>query len=100
MSKHEVMMNQLGGSAMRAMTGAYNFMTDGDNVLWFMFKAGTVKTGNKCKLVLEADDTYTMEFYGWNKRTFDCKKVASFEGLFNWDLKRIFTQQTGLYVSL
>lgn len=99
MSKQEIMMEQLGGHKMRVMTGATGFMTEGDNILRFSFK-GNVKTGNKCRLILEADDTYTMEFYAWNRRSLDCKKVAAFDGLFNWDLKRVFTQQTGLYVTL
>lgn len=83
-----------------AMTGAKNFVYDNNkNALYFDFKL--CKKANKCTLQYnEGMDLYTMTFNKYNSRTADFKEIKKYEGLFCDDLKRIFEEFTGLYISL
>lgn len=69
-----------------------------ENGLQINFKGS--KKANKVQIILEANDTYTMRFYKYNSRTFDCPVVGEFDFLY-WDaLKETFERFTGLYLSL
>jgi hypothetical protein len=80
-----------------AMTGAKDFVK-GSNFVQFGFKS--CRKANKCSIELKADDTYTVRFYKYNRRTLDCPLVHEFEGAYCDMLKEIFESFTGLYLSL
>lgn len=69
-----------------------------ENGLQINFKGS--RKANKVQIVLNADDTYTMTFFKFNRRTFDCPVVAELEGMYFDMLRSYFEQTTGLYVSL
>jgi len=80
---------QLGGSKFRAMTGAKDFSSSGNNV---SFRIGqNAKAVRSVKVTLDANDTYTMTFYG-NKGTVKYRV----SGVYNDNLQSVFTQHTGL----
>lgn len=58
------------------------------------------RKANKLQIILMADDTYTVRFFKYNRRTFDCPMVEEWEGMY-WDmLKENIERFTGLYWSL
>ena len=94
---------QMGGfGKLKAMVNGRDWSTLEDGGLKFTFSG---KRGvNKCLVHLNADDTYTMEFWycKLNKKTYEFKSEmkASFDGLY-WDmLISTFEKFTGLYLSL
>lgn len=90
---------QMGTSVgkLRAMVGGYDFAYS-NNSIQFSFKG---KRGvNKCVVTLNGKDLYDMDFWYFNKRTYDMTKVKSFDGLFFEMLRPTFEKYTGLYVSL
>lgn len=89
----------LGGfDKVRAMVGGANFVQDA-NGLSFEFKG--YRKANKVRIAYDtAADLYDMTFYKWNPRKLEVKKVAEYRGLFGGDLRRVFEEETGLYLSL
>jgi hypothetical protein len=104
MSVAETILNQLGGNRFKVMTGAKDFIDDG-NALEFSFptcKAGTCKGVSRCRIELMPVDLYKVTFY--KVRNFvETSIVTPFESrdyiYFN-QLEDIFTECTGLYTSL
>ena len=98
MTFYETILEQMGGkNRIQAMTDAYNFVySDGDKSLRFRFK-GSRKV-NYVKITLNSLDLYDMEFKKiWGMK---CKDVETVNGVY-WDqLKPIFEETTGLYLSL
>jgi len=95
----ETIVKQMGGfGRLGAMVNGRDFVTLENGGVQFTFSG---KRGmNKCVIKLDADDTYTMEFWYYNKRTYDIKKVWEMSGMY-WDmLIPVFEQETGLYLSL
>lgn len=92
----ETIVQQLGGSGkLKVMIGAYNFLTNGDD-LSFKFKGSRV--ANYVKIKLNSLDLYDVEF--GKIRGHNYKIVREVEGLY-WDqLKPIFENTTKLYLSL
>ena len=91
-------LKQMGGAGkLSAMVSAHDFVGDKDS-LQFGFKGS--RKANKCRVILDPTDTYTLEFWKYNKRTFDIQQVGSFEGLYADMLKPVFESETGLYLSL
>jgi len=98
---------QMGGlGKMSAMVSANGLVfgteENGDCFVQFSFK-GSRKI-NKCKVILNWDDTYTMEFWKISLRAKNpanmCVKKSDASGLY-WDmLKPEFERVTGLYLSL
>lgn len=80
-----------------AMIGAKDFVKGSDHVQ-FGFKS--CRQANKCSIILNADDTYTVRFHKFNRRSLECKQVIEFEGVYCDQLKEIFESFTGLYLSL
>lgn len=100
----ETTINQLGGfGKLKAMVGAHNFLKDSN---WVSFKFKGSKNSNYVKITLEADDTYTVEFwkvFNMNRKTFEIKKPkfwSAGKGLYADMLIREFETTTGLYLSL
>ena len=90
-------LRQLGGNKFIAMTGAKNFLgSSGENFLSFKFQGNRDLT--HCKIILESDDTYTMEFY--KVRGHKCLKIKTFMLIYCDKLAEIFADQTGLCLSI
>ncbi|OGM09189.1 hypothetical protein A2Z67_04585 [Candidatus Woesebacteria bacterium RBG_13_36_22] len=99
---------QLGGGAgkIKTMTGAKNFIALPSGV---SFEFPNRKGPNYCKVTLEPDDTYTVEFgrkAGMAKLMsgdFDIndiyKKLSEHKDIYWEDLKELFERETGLYLS-
>ncbi len=95
----ETILKQMGGSGrLRAMIGAHNFSTSG-NDLSFLFPNRQRSKGNAVKVSYDVGkDLYDMDFF--NVSIKGSKKVASFSDLY-WDgLIETFQRQTGLALRL
>lgn len=90
---------QLGGSRFVAMTGAKNFLTEGPNTLRFNLPSRFATDGiNLVRITLNPTDTYRVEFM--RVRNLEVKMIDLYESLFVEDLRRTFTQVTGLDCTL
>lgn len=95
----ETTLMYLGGTGrLSAMIGAKNFSHDGNGTLSFMFKM--FKKANVVRFVLDASDTYTMKLEKYNSRTHDISEYKTIDGLYFDQLKEVFEQETGLYLTL
>ncbi len=95
----KTILQQLGANRFVAMTGAKNFMGDDTSLVFSLPRA---KDGiNRVKVILDANDTYTVRFIKINLRakTADdiCKVVAEDEGIYCDSLQQVFFNRTGLY---
>lgn len=89
---------QLGGHKFAVMTGAKNFLGD-ENSFMFSLPARLAANGiNKVKITLEPSDTYTVAFYLIRGTSF--KTIATVGGVYNDNLRAIFTAHTGLDTSM
>ncbi len=89
-------LQQLGGNQLMAFTGAHSLMAL-DNGLQFSFRG--CKAANKCLIVLEQDDTYSVSFY--RLRGMQCLRVGETQtGVQAGELQRVFTEATGLDCTL
>lgn len=97
MQTAKTILNQLGGNLFIAMTGAKHFMA-GENFIQFKIGGGAKNKINTVKVSLDADDTYTVEFYsicGINAR-----KISESRGIYCDMLRSEFTNATGFYTSI
>lgn len=90
-------LKQLGGNKIIAMVGAYNLIDLG-NGLQFDFK-GSRKV-NKIQIILNGGNTYDINFYKYNRRTFDCPLVNEFTDVYAETLTTLFESVTGLCTSI
>lgn len=90
-------LKQLGGgiSGLQNMVGAKNFV-ESENSIQFRFKS--CKKANICRIYLDLNDTYTVEFYKLSK--FECPMVQIYDNVYGDQLTSIFEKFTGLYLSL
>lgn len=87
---------QMGGlGKISAMVAGHEFV-DGGNSVRFKFKGS--RRVNCLKVVLDPSDTYTMTFY--RVRGFDYAEVKVVADVYCDQLKPIFEDTTGLYLSL
>ena len=92
----ETILRQMGGTGrLSVMVGAYQFVALEDGVK-FRFKGS--KKANLVMVKLTARDTYDVEFFKMAK--FDYKQIAVVEDVYADQLRRVFEQMTGLYLSL
>lgn len=92
----QTILQQLGGKRFSVMTGASQYIDVGGGLA---FRIGRNSGGvNKVKIVLDASDTYTMTFY--RIRKMEVKVIATKEGLHAEDLRKVFTDVTGMKTSL
>jgi hypothetical protein len=98
MAFYKTILEQMGGlGKIKAMTGAYNFAySDEKKNLSFMFKGS--KKANCVRITLNAMDLYDVEFKKiWGMKM---KDVETINDVY-WDqLKSIFEETTGLYLSI
>lgn len=101
-------LHQLGGQHFIVMTGAKNFSTSGNDCSFSIGR--NASKANRVKIILEPDDTYTMQFikftdFRFNKKTGEWKDskfetLKEYKGVY-WDmLQDIFTEYTGMYTHL
>ena len=90
---------QLGGRRFTMMTGAKNLL-GGDNFLQFDLPRGSTNKATKCRVTLDASDTYTVTFYKWNARTLELTTLSEDAGIYCDMLQEIFTAKTGMYTRL
>ncbi len=102
-------LRQLGGNRFIAMTGSKNFIynpiSETNPNFWVRMDLARNSGGvNRLKITLQADDTYTMEFYKMtsSRTTFETKitNKKEFKMIYCDQLQEIFTEVTGLYTSL
>jgi len=95
--------NQLGGQGkLRAMVGVTSYVydsTEGKNN-WVMFDFKGNRKMKTCTITLNGLDLYDIKFTKLNMKTFDLKVVAEFKNIYCDQLKPIFEETTGLYLSL
>lgn len=85
---------QLGGNRFRIMTGSNSFAALSNGVIFRV----PCRTVNLVRIILEADDTYTVKYV--LQRGVKATLKAEEKGL-HWDqLQESFTRNTGLYTSL
>lgn len=104
----DTILEQLGGNKFVVMTGAKNFISDGNTLRMTLPK--NMSKANRLYITLEADDTYTMHFFKFtagrlNKKTFEftedkTTEVRTIEGVYFDMLQSLFTEVTGMYTHL
>jgi hypothetical protein len=97
----ETILAQLGGNRFVAMTGARSFSSGimRDKQPGLSFRLSRCKDGiQSCIITLAPDDLYDIEFGRMVKH--DYKVVKSHEGVYVENLRRLFTEATGLETSL
>jgi hypothetical protein len=90
-------LQQLGGGRFTTMTGAYNYVA-GDADISFRLPAGAREEINLVRVILEANDTYRMQFLKWKRSNF--VQVREVGGVYSDMLGQVFTDVTGLDVTL
>ncbi len=90
-------LEQLGGNKFLAMTGA-NTLVGSENSLSMRLPARTRNKANALTITLTPMDDYTLEFTSIRGGKFTPKGTVS--GVYNDNLRDVFTAQTGLYTTL
>lgn len=86
------------GNKLAVMVGAKNFGAT-NNRLQFHFMKAPKNKANICRVTLETDDTYMVEF--WNLRGMVCKSAGPvIRGVYFDQLREVFANETGLAVTL
>jgi len=82
------------------MIGAYDFISSstGLGALHFKFKAQAANKSNFCKIILNENDTYSMELGRIYGKQY--KVISTFNELYVGDLKELFEQETNLDLTL
>jgi hypothetical protein len=97
-----VLFRQLGGNRFRAMTGAKDFMKDGNSLRMKIMKNNT--GGNHLIITLNSNDLYDMRFesHRLNRKTYELtvKVKAEEKNIPASDLQRVFTRLSGLYTHM
>ena len=96
----ETILQQLGGKRFQVMTGAKNFMADGERKLIFTIPRGSAKN-NIVRVTIELDwmDLYIVKFYRFGANL-KVELVAEYQGVYFDQLQELFTHETGLYTKL
>ncbi len=96
MSVADTILKQMGGTGrITAMTGAHSFVAMEGGVK-FKFRGST--KANLVTVRLTPRDTYTVEFF--KARGIAASPIAIVEDVYADQLRRVFEQFTGLYLSL
>ena len=112
MTVAQTILEQLGGNKFVVMTGAKNFVADGNTLRMTLPK--NMSKANRLYITLDADDTYTMRFFKFtpSKLKVDHKKgiaefteektkeVKTYKGVYFDMLQELFTEVTGMYTHL
>ena len=91
-------LSQLGGRMFVALTGSTHFVGDATSL---SFRVGeNPKAITHAKVNLQPDDTYTLVFQAYHPKTHDIIHEETLPNVYCDQLKDIFEDRTGLYVSL
>lgn len=85
---------QLGGGRFIAMTGAKNFIADG-NCLRFTVGRGAKQRINRAHITLNDSDLYDVEFLRISKRGLECETIQEETNVHAAGLRMVFTSATG-----
>lgn len=96
----QTILTQLGGSRFIAMTGAKNLLNGGDYLQFDLPRGFATNKANKCRVTLNASDTYTLTFYKWNARKLELTVISEAPDLYADNLRSAFTNATGLDCTL
>lgn len=99
MTVAETILAQMGGlRRLQVMVGASNFGGTVDS-LQFQFKGS--RKHDRCRITLDrVTDTYKMEFFKFNRRTYECPQTHESNGLYCDMLIQEFERVIGLHLSL
>lgn len=97
LSVAQTILSQLGGNKFLAMTGAKN-LVGGSDSLQFSIGRGAVNKANKVRITLNDFDEYTVSFY--NFRKLELREIETVNGVTVDTLRAVFTNRTGMAVSL
>ena len=89
---------QMGGSRRLAMMIGASVFAGDDNSVMFSFKGS--RKMNKCRVTLDATDTYTVEFFKYSPSKGTCPVVNEISGVYGDMLVDIFESRTGLFLSI
>jgi len=95
----DVILEQLGGNKFMAMTGAYALVAT-KNGLSFKLPNGTEAGINYVSIMLDPDGTYSLSFQRRCWETLERVSETRVEGIYNANLRAVFTMRTGLDTSL
>ncbi len=101
-------LNQLGGNKFIVMTGAKNFISDGNTLRMTLTK--NMSKANRLYITLDANDTYTMRFFKYTAPRFNTKtytfseekiqEIKTLNDVYCDQLQSIYTDITGQYTHL
>lgn len=104
----DIILEQLGGNRFAVMTGASNFLSDGNKLC--MTLPRNMSKANRLHITLTPDDLYTMRFFRYtpgrlNRKTWKftedkVTEIKTVNGIYCDQLQEIFTQVTGMYTHL
>ena len=80
------------------MVGAKNFVGL-DGGVQFSIGSGAKGRINKVVIKLDPSDTYTVEFWRVNTRTYEMVKVDETSNVYNDSLMNVFEAATGMYLT-
>lgn len=94
----QTIIDQIGGiGRLQAMLGTKAVMY-GDNSVLFDFKGN--RKMNKCRISYVAGlDLYNVEFFKYSPKKLTSSKVQDFAGIYADQLRSLFENTTGLYLS-
>ncbi len=93
-----IILSQLGGNRFLAMTGAKDLLDLGNGLRCRIGR--NAKRITHVEIILDASDTYTVNFYRVTKRGLDVELVESLDMVYADNLRSHFEISTGLYTSL
>lgn len=100
MQTAQIILRQLGGNRFIAMTGAKDFVSNGDALRFSLPRGFACNKADRVVISLTADDLYRVEFFKWNARKLESRPVSSHDGIYCDMLRRVFTAETGLDCTL
>jgi hypothetical protein len=98
----KTILEQLGGRRFIAMTGAKNFLGSNYALSFHLPRNARYegKTIDRVRVVLDANDTYSLFFSRWNAKDMKMIQVAEANGIYCDVLAEVFTRYTGLATNL
>lgn len=98
MNVAKTILAQLGNNKFVAMTGAKHFVSDGDSLQFRLPSRLALHGINHVRVTLTPADLYEVVFF--KLRGFECTTIESLEGVYAEDLRRVFSEVTGLHCAL
>ena len=94
----ETIIDQIGGAGRLQIMLGTKAIACLDNSITFDFKGN--RKMNKCRITYNyGSDLYTVEFFKYSPKKFTYTVVAQFAGIYADQLRNLFEQTTGLYLS-